>query len=256
MLPSLPGYAWSAPPQEPGWGIHRIADAWAETMARLGYDRFVAGGSDWGTSVSTCLGRQHPDRTSGLFLIPPLVPPPENRADLSAAEQRSLDDLTDRDATGSAYSSLHATRPQTIGYALTDSPVGLAAWIVEKVWSWSDHDGELDAVIPRDRLLDNVSLYWFTRTAAASARLYRESIGEVSTWLDSGSANHPAFRVGVPTGALVFPAEVPRPSRRWAQDRFPRIVHWAEPDRGGHFGAWEQPETVARELRTFARRLG
>lgn len=256
VLPSLPGYAWSAPPQEPGWGIHRIADAWAEIMARLGYERFVAGGSDWGTSVSTCLGRQHPDRTSGLVLIPPLVAPPENRADLSTAEQWSLDDLTDRDATGSAYSSLHATRPQTIGYALTDSPTGLAAWIVEKVWSWSDHDGDLEAVIPRDRLLDNVSLYWFTRTAASSARLYRESIGEVSTWFDSGSPNRPAFRVDVLTGALVFPAEVPRPSRRWAQDRYPRIVHWAEPDRGGHFGAWEQPDTVARELRAFARHLG
>ena len=118
---------------------------------------------------------------------------PRTAPNLTERERNSLDDLTERDATGSAYSSLHATRPQTIGYALTDSPVGLAAWIVEKVWSWSDHDGDLDAVDPRDRVLDNVSLYWFTRTAASSARLYRESIGEVSTWFDSASAHRPAF---------------------------------------------------------------
>ena len=256
VVPSLPGYAWSGRPTEPGWGIHRIADAWAEVMTRLGYDRFVAGGSDWGASVSTCLGLQHSARTTALFLIPPLVAPPEDRRNLTEHERNSLDDLTERDSTGSAYSSLHATRPQTIGYALTDSPAGLAVWIVEKVWSWSDHDGDLDAVIPRDRVLDNVSLYWFTRTAASSVRLYRESIGEVSTWFDSTSGDRPTFTVDVPTGALVFPAEVPRPSRRWAEERFPRIVQWMEPDRGGHFGAWEQPETVARELRAFARALG
>lgn len=139
---------------------------------------------------------------------------------------------------------------------MTDSPAGLSAWILEKVWSWADHDGDLDAVIPRDRVLDNISLYWFTRTAASSARLYRESIAEVSSWFDADSPDRPAFRVEVPTGALVFPAEVPRPSRRWADDRFPRIVHWAEADRGGHFGACEQPHTVARELRAFRRALG
>jgi pimeloyl-ACP methyl ester carboxylesterase len=245
VLPSLPGYGFSARPAEPGWGIHRIARAWTELMTRLGYDQFVAGGSDWGTSVSTSIALQQPHRLLGLHLIPPLVPPDRDASDLSGQERQAFAELDERERTGSAYSALHRTRPQTLGYSLLDSPAGLCAWIVEKIWTWSDHTGDLDAVISRDRVLDNVSLYWLTRTAAASTRLYWESIDQVTRWFTTATDD----TIAVPTAATVFPAEVPRPSRRWAARRFTNIVHWGEPQQGGHFGAWEQPDLFVGEVR-------
>jgi pimeloyl-ACP methyl ester carboxylesterase len=244
VVPSLPGYGFSGIPDRPGWGIHLIASAWTELMSRLGYDRFMAAGSDWGTSVSTSIALQQPERLLGLFLVPPLAAPVRD-ADLTDAERQSLADLDERSRNGSGYSAVHGTRPQTLGYALLDSPAGLCAWIVEKIWAWTDHDGDLDAVISRDKVLDNVSLYWLTRTAASSTRLYWESIAEVSEWFTGATTDS----IGVPTAGLVFPAEVPRPSRRWASRRFTNIVHWAEPSRGGHFGAWEQPSLFVEQAR-------
>jgi pimeloyl-ACP methyl ester carboxylesterase len=244
VVPSLPGYGFSGKPDRPGWGIHRIAAAWTELMSRLGYDRFIAAGSDWGTSVSTSIALQQPERLLGLFLVPPLAAPVRD-ADLTDAERRSLADLEERSRDGSGYSAVHGTRPQTLGYALLDSPAGLCAWIVEKIWAWADHDGDLDAVISRDQVLDNISLYWLTRTAASSTRLYWESIAEVSEWFTRATTD----TIAVPTAGLVFPAEVPRPSRRWGSRRFTDIVHWAEPARGGHFGAWEQPTLFAEQAR-------
>ena len=243
VLPSLPGYGFSGKPEEPGWGIHRIARAWVELMSRLGYERFVAGGSDWGTSVSTSIALQHPTLLRALILVPPLVPAIEHDETDSEAHARAA--LSEREQDGSAYLEVHRTRPQTIGYALDDSPGGLCAWIAEKVWSWADHDGDLEAIISRDRLLDDISLYWFTRSAASSARLYWESIDEVSGWFGDQLGDP----IAVPTAGIVFPAEVPRPSRRWAQRRFTDIVHWGEPDRGGHFGAWEQPDAFVAHVR-------
>jgi pimeloyl-ACP methyl ester carboxylesterase len=245
VLPSLPGYGFSARPAEPGWDIHRTARAWTELMTRLGYDQFVAGGSDWGTSVSTSIALQKPHRLLGLHLIPPLVPPDRDASDLSEQERQALAELDERDRTGSAYSALHRTRPQTLGYSLLDSPAGLCAWIVEKIWAWSDHTGDLDAVISRDQVLDNVSLYWLTRSVAASTRLYWESIDQVTRWFTTATED----TIAVPTAATVFPAEVPRPSRRWADSRFTNIVHWGEPQHGGHFGAWEQPDLFVGEVR-------
>jgi hypothetical protein len=137
---------------------------------------------------------------------------------------------------------MHATRPQTVGYALSDSPAGLAAWIGEKLSTWTDQTA---GGLSRDQILDDLSLYWFTGTAASSARLYWESIGEVSEWFSTATRD----TVGVPTGCSVFPKEVPRPSRRWAARRFTNIVHWSEPECGGHFAGWEQPERLARDLR-------
>jgi len=246
VVPSLPGYAFSGRPTEPGWTIHRIAEAWCQLMSRLGYDRFVAAGSDWGTSISTSIALQRPERLLALHLVPPLVPPV--REGLTAPEQRALRDLDERTRTGSGYSAVHATRPQSLGYALTDSPVGLAAWIGEKLWTWSDqrHGG-----LTADQMLDDISLYWFTRTATSSTRLYWESIAEVSEWFTSQTSD----TIDVPTGASVFPAEVPRPSRRWAQRRFRNLIHWGEPDRGGHFAAWEQPDLFAAELRSTLRAM-
>lgn len=252
VVPSLPGYGFSSRPGGPGWGVHRIAKAWATLMELLGYHRYLAGGSDWGTSVSTSLALQHPDRLAGLLLVPPLVAPDPATLDRpSGQERRALEELADRERSGSAYSAVHRTRPQTIGYSLLDSPVGLCAWVVEKVWSWADHRGDLTEVLSHDQLLDNVTLYWLTGTGASSARLYWESIAQVTEWFTSPGTDV----VDVPTGCVVFPREVPRPSRRWAERRFVDIVHWSEPARGGHFGAWEQPEIFVAEVRALARAL-
>jgi pimeloyl-ACP methyl ester carboxylesterase len=248
VVPSLPGYGFSGRPAAAGWDIHRIARTWAELMRRLGYVRFVAAGSDWGTSISTSLALQHPELLLGLHLVPPLVPPITGDDQTPTAdEQAEQQELEERTRTGSGYSVVHGTRPQTIGYSLLDSPAGLCAWILEKIWSWSDHDGDLYRVLSRDQVLDNVTLYWLTRTGASSTRLYWESIAQVSTWFTDPVSD----AIDVPTGCTVFPREVPRPSRRMAERRFTNIVHWGQPERGGHFGAWEQPESFARELHAF-----
>ena len=252
VIPSLPGFGFSDAPSRPGWNIHRIAAAWAELMDRLGYSRFIALGSDWGTSVSTCLALSHSDRLIGLHLIPPLVPPPAAGEALTEPERTAIRRLEERNRSSSAYSHIQATRPQTLGYSLVDSPVGLCAWILEKVWTWSDHEGDLWKVLSPDQVLDNITLYWLTRTGASSARLYWESIEEVTSWFTTPGGD----RITVPTGCTVFPQEVPHPFRRWAESRFPSIVHWGEPGRGGHFGAWEQPGLFISEVRAVAQALG
>ena len=257
VCPSLPGYGFSGKPTEPGWDIHRIARAWTVLMRRLGYERFAAAGGDWGTSISTSLALQHPERLLGIHLVPPLAAAgPESSGELTDAERAALAELDERTRDGSGYSAVQATRPQTIGFALNDSPAGLGAWIAEKVWSWSDHRGDLEEVISRDQQLDNVSLYWFTGSTASSARLYRESIAQVSAWFtkapDAGDAED---TVTGPTACTIFPKEVPRPSRRWAAGRFADIRYWGEPLRGGHFGAWEQPEVFVREIRAGFRAI-
>jgi pimeloyl-ACP methyl ester carboxylesterase len=248
VVPSLPGYAFSDRPATTGWDIHRVARAWCELMTRLGYPQFIAAGSDWGTSISTSIALQQPHRLLGLHLVPPLVAPDRDANDLTAAERTALRDLDERSRHGSGYSAMHGTRPQTIGYALLDSPAGLAAWIGEKLATWTDQTA---GGLSREQILDNLSLYWFTRTAASSARLYWESIDEVSTWFTSATTD----TIAVPTGCTVFPAEIPRPSRRWAERRFTNIVHWNQPDRGGHFGAWEEPTLFVEGLRATARAL-
>lgn len=241
VCPSLPGYGFSDRPTTTGWDIHRIADAWAELMGRLGYRRFAAAGSDWGTSISTMLGVRSPNRLIGIHLIPPLVAPDPTAAP-SEDEQRALDELAERSRTGSAYGELHGTRPQTIGYGLVDSPIALAAWIAEKYQDWVDPAGP---GVDDDRLLDTITLYWLTRTGASSARLYWESIAEVSGWFSSGTTD----TIGVPAGGSVFPAELPRPSRRWAEGRFTDLRYWGAPAVGGHFAALEVPDLYAAELR-------
>lgn len=247
VVPSLPGYGFSSAP-DAGWGYERIADAWVVLMGRLGYPRFGAAGSDWGSSISASLGERFPDRVVGVHLIPPLAAPdPATFGSLTPAEVAALEDAAARSRDASAYGEVHRTRPQTIGYALADSPAALAAWLVEKFWEWSDHDGDLFAVIPRDRILDDLMIYWLSRSGASAARLYAESIEEVQRVLSTPGV-HP---VHVPVGASVFPRESPRPSRRWAERRFSDIRHWGEPPRGGHFAALEQPELLAGELRAF-----
>ncbi|NUR70455.1 MAG: epoxide hydrolase [Hamadaea sp.] len=250
ICPSLPGYAFSGKPATTGWGVERIAAAWATLMTRLGYDRYAAAGSDWGTSVTAQLGRIDAGRLAGIHLVPPLAPPdPSTLDDLTWAEEAALADLRRAGRDEDGYSLEQSTRPQTIGYALTDSPAALCAWIVEKFWAWSDHPGDLHAVIDRDRLLDNVMLYWLTGTGASAARLYWESFRHVQRIFTESAGD----LITVPAGCSVFPKENPRPSRRWAARRFTDIRYWGEPERGGHFAALEQPELFVRELRSFFR---
>jgi epoxide hydrolase len=250
VLPSLPGYGFSDRPARTGWGIERIAAAWTELMRRLGYDRYGAAGSDWGTSITTAVGQGDPKHVAGIHLVPPLAPPdPDTLDDLTAREREALASLEHAAEWDSGYSREHATRPQTIGYALVDSPAALCAWIIEKFWAWTDCDGHPENAIGRDALLDNLMLYWLPRTGASSARLYWESIRQVNEWI-SGRASD---TVAVPAGCSIFPRELQRPSRRWASKRFLDIRHWNELDRGGHFAAFEQPELFVDELRGFFR---
>jgi epoxide hydrolase len=267
VCPTLPGYGFSDKPTQPGWGVDRIAAAWCQLMARLGYERYGAQGSDWGTSIATRMAQHHPDSVAGIHLMPPLAPPdPDTFEDLTDAEQAGLDPLREADEWGSGYSEQQSTRPQTVGYGLVDSPAALCAWIVEKFWSWTDSGGRLHDVITRDEILDTIMLYWLPRAATSSARLYWESIRQVNAWI-SGAPNGshttgpaPAngqadadHTVSTPAGCTIFPKELQRPSRRWAQKRFTNIIHWSEPDRGGHFPALEQPDIFINEIRTFFR---
>jgi pimeloyl-ACP methyl ester carboxylesterase len=250
VCPSLPGYGFSDKPAVAGWGVERIADAWAELMARLGHRRYGAAGSDWGTTISTLLAQRDRAHVAGILVVPPLAAPdPATFGELTPAERAALADLERSGREESGYSQQHATRPQTLGYGLVDSPAGLCAWIVEKFRAWTDNDGDPEDALTRDQMLDDVMLYWLPRTGASSARLYWESIRLVSGWFTQATAD----TVDVPTGCSIFPREVPRVSRRWAQQRFTNIRHWHELDRGGHFAALEQPALFVDEVRTFFR---
>jgi pimeloyl-ACP methyl ester carboxylesterase len=243
VAPSLPGYGWSDKPAEPGWSVERIARAWDDLMGTLGYDRYGAQGGDWGASVTTDMARQRPERLAGIHVNMPVVGPDRDTlADLTPAEQRTLDDLAEHRAHGMGYSAQQASRPQTLGYALTDSPAGQCAWIAEKFWAWTDNSGRPEDAVARDALLDDVSVYWFTATAASSARLYWESFARRSN-----------DAVAVPSGISIFPREIFRPSRRWAERRYTDLRWYEELDRGGHFAALEEPASFVEQVRGFFR---
>ncbi|MHA7833766.1 MAG: epoxide hydrolase family protein [Algiphilus sp.] len=240
ICPSLPGYGFSDKPRETGWGVERIAGAWAELMARLGHRRYLAQGGDWGSMVTTALSKRDPEHCAGIHLNMAIAPPArEDLAELSASEEAALATMDHYRKHESAYGKQQATRPQTLAYGLTDSPVGQAAWILEKFWTWVDHGGEgPEAVLSRDELLDNVMLYWLPATAASSARLYWESFMDFDR-----------EAVMAPTALSIFPGELFRPSRRWAQRRYRDLRYFNETERGGHFAAFEQPEIFVREVR-------
>jgi epoxide hydrolase len=245
VCPSLPGYGFSGKPARPGWGVAHIADAWDELMTRLGYDRYGAQGGDWGSGVTTALGIRHPDHVAGIHLnMVTARPDPAAMADLTEREKAAIAAFQHYWDVDSGYSKEQSTRPQTVGYGLVDSPAGLCAWILEKFWSWTDCDGDPANVLTRDELLDNIMLYWLPGTGASSARLYWESFGK-------GLAGTQA--VGVPVGCSVFPKEIFRPSRRWAEKGYPDLRYWGEPPRGGHFAAFEQPELFVQEVRAAFR---
>jgi pimeloyl-ACP methyl ester carboxylesterase len=241
VVPSLPGYGWSGKPDATGWTIERIARAWDRLMSDLGYERYGAQGGDWGATIATQLAHLRPPGLIGIHVN--LAVAPRDRSilgnRLSDEERQALADLEVHKRTGTGYSLLQQTRPQTIGYALTDSPAGQAAWILDKFWTWSDHDGDPATAIDRDRMLDDISVYWFTGSAASSARLYWESFGD------------PLTPVEVPSGISIYPKEIFRPSRRWAELRFTDLRWYEVLDRGGHFAAMEQPVSFVEQVRGF-----
>jgi len=247
VCPSLPGYGFSGKPAVAGWGIRTIAGTWAQLMARLGYTRYGAQGGDWGSAVTSALARHHPDPLAGIHLNMPVVSfGGLDMSDLTDGEQASLASLADYQKRESGYSTQQSTRPQTLGYGLADSPAAQCAWIVEKFRAWTDCNGDPESVLTRDELLDNVMLYWLNGAGASSARLYWESF-------DAGFGGSGSGPVDVPTGCSIFPKEIIRLSRRWAETGFSDIRYWNELDRGGHFAAFEQPELFVRELRSFFR---
>ncbi|QNE31418.1 epoxide hydrolase [Sphingomonas sp. NBWT7] len=244
VCPSLPGYGFSERPTE-GWPVPRIAKAWIALMKRLGYDRFVAQGGDWGSAVTTAIGASGDPAVAGIHLNMLVVrPTPEDMEDLTAEEKDSLERLQRYMKDGNGYSQQQATRPQTLGYGLVDSPVGQAMWIYEKFREWADCDGTPENTLTRDEMLDDIMLYWLTGTGASSARLYWESFGSFG-----------AGEVKVPTGHSIFPKEIFKASRRWAERQYTDIIHWNELPRGGHFAAFEQSDLFVEEVRATFRSL-
>jgi epoxide hydrolase len=246
VCPSLPGFGFSAKPKTTGWGVDRIALAWAVLMERLGYKRYGAQGGDWGSAVTTALGAQDSDRCAGIHITLAMGARPTAVSDPTPEEARALKGIKHYADWDSGYSKQQSTRPQTLGYGLTDSPSGQAAWILEKFWAWTDCDGDPLNILGRDELLDNVMLYWLTATATSSARLY---------WQSFGPGRRTARTVTIPTGVAVFPKEIVPPVRRWMEQSYTNIRHWSEMPKGGHFAAFEQPELFVGDVRTFFRTL-
>jgi pimeloyl-ACP methyl ester carboxylesterase len=260
VLPSMPGYGFSAKPQGLGWGPDRMARAWSELMHRLGYPRYVAQGGDWGSVVSDAMARLAVAGLIGIHVnMPATVPAEIARAlkcgdpapgGLSAREKEAYAALANLYGKGSGYALMMATRPQTVGYALEDSPAGLAAWFYDKFADWTWSGGDPEKVLSRDEMLDDISLYWFTGTATSSARLYWEN--------DNNNFNTDAQHtrdISLPVAVTVFPGEIYRAPKSWTQRAYRNLVYFNEVDRGGHFAAWEQPELFSSELRAAFRPL-
>jgi len=251
VIPSLPGYGFSGPLQQAGWDNVRIALTWARLMEQLGYERYYAQGGDFGAVVSLTLAGVAPQHVAGVHVNFLVTAPPADPAALAGLEgpdlarlgkmQYFLSDL-------SGYMKLQSTRPQTVAYALTDSPVGQLAWIIEKFKEWTDSDKAPEDAIGRDRLLANATLYWLTATAGSSAQLYYELAAQLPTAAVPPPSMPP---LPVPLGVAVFPHEMIQPIRAFADQAFPNIVRWTEFDKGGHFAALEQPELLAADIRAF-----
>ncbi|MDX1883853.1 epoxide hydrolase family protein [Mycolicibacterium sp. 120270] len=239
VVPSLPGFGYSDKPVTTGWGTEKIAATWVELMGRLGYDRFLAHGGDWGGNITTVLAGRFPAHVIGIHSTFAESPPGLSTDGLTATERRWAEETYAFWHHRAAYAKQQATRPQTIGYSLVDSPVGLLAWLLDKFAEWSDSKDSPFERISRDRILDDVTLYWLTRTGASAARLYYESHNSLD----------PDLRVDVPSALTIYPADIEKYPRPWAQERYRRIVRWNSPDAGGHFPSLEVPGYFVKDLR-------
>jgi len=243
IAPSLPGFGFSDRPASSGWGVDRIAAAWAQLMQRLGYSRYVAQGGDWGSAVTVSLAKLRPAALAGIHITMVLADPISSGA-FDADEQDALEARRVYATAESGYARQQATRPQTLGYGLADSPAGQAMWIYEKFERWSDCAGDPETVFSRDELLDNIMLYWLPNTGTSSARLYWESM-----------ASFKPTPLDLPVGCSIFPREIARPPRKWVETLYPNLFYWNRPDHGGHFAAFERPEIFVQELRNCFRKL-
>jgi pimeloyl-ACP methyl ester carboxylesterase len=241
VLPSLPGYGFSDKPAARGWGIERIADAWASLMARLGHPRFLAQGGDWGAMITTTLAIRHPEQVAMMHTPVPWARKPDGLSDdtLTSIEKRWLADLAEFRAKGGGYAAVMSTRPQTFGYGLVDSPVAQLAWILEAYLGHGDTDDDGKPLVPRRRMLDNAAYYWFSASGASSARLYWESLGKMDM----------TTPVTVPSAVSVFPKELMKLPRSWVEARYTDLRYWKALERGGHFAMLEVPDTFIAELR-------
>jgi pimeloyl-ACP methyl ester carboxylesterase len=256
VIPSIPGFGFSAKPTKPGWGSDHIGRAWSALMLRLGYDRFVSQGGDCGSVISQRMALQHVPGLLGIHLNMPAVvpgdiarilaagdPAPSN---LTAKEREAFDQLEAFYRDNAAYAAMMNTRPQTIGYSLVDSPVGMAAWMYEKIAQWTYSGGQPERVLGRDPILDDISLYWLTGTGASAARIY---------WEDHSNNFNARGIIDVPVAISVFPGEIFRAPKTWAERCYRKLYYFNEASDGGHFAAWEQPQIFAEEVRTAFRPL-
>jgi pimeloyl-ACP methyl ester carboxylesterase len=260
VLPSMPGYGFSGKPQGTGWGPDRIARAWDVLMKRLGYKAYVSQGGDWGSVVASAMGRQAPAGLLGIHVNMPATvpadvaqalnngePPP---AELSDVERAAFNALNDLYRKGGGYAAMMVTRPQTVGYALADSPAGQAAWIYDKFAAWTYTGGEPERELSKDDMLDDITLYWLTNSATSSAQLYWENNNN-----NFNAANQKTADISVPVAVTVFPGEIYRAPRSWAEKAYRNLIYFNEVDKGGHFAGWEQPELFAAEVRAAFRPL-
>ncbi|AXA90600.1 epoxide hydrolase family protein [Massilia sp. YMA4] len=250
VMPSLPGFGFSDKPSEPGWGVGRTASAFQELMQRLGYGkRWLAQGGDWGAAVTTALAHMRAPGLAGIHLNMVMFRPTEHEvAEATPAERRMLADAARYDREYAGYMKLQSTRPQSVAYALADSPVGLAGWLYALFQDVSDSGGHPESVIPPDHLIDHVMLYWLTNAGPSAARFYWEGAREMAQGM-------PAAPIPLPAGVSMFPGEQLRLSRRWADSRFADLRFFGEAERGGHFAAMENPVTFVEHLRATFRAM-
>jgi microsomal epoxide hydrolase len=249
VCPAIPGYGFSEAPAQAGFDIRRVGACNAELMEGLGYSRYGAQGGDWGAIATSWLGLDDSEHCAGVHLNMVVAAPPEgdDMQGLSDREAEGLAAMAEFMEEGAGYQAIQGTRPQTLGYGLNDSPAGLAAWIVEKFHAWSDCDGRVENRFSKDQLLANITLYWVTGSITSSTRLYCET-------RRAGRFGALPEKIKVPTGCAIFPRELFRPPRRWAEAAY-NVVHWSEMDSGGHFAAMEEPAALVEDMRTFFRQL-
>ena len=244
VIPSLPGFGFSGKPTSTGWGVDKIATAWVKLMEKLGYRDYFAQGGDWGALVTSWVAR-HDQNCKGIHLNMVVVPPDSSASDLTDIEKKALEGWQYYQDWDSGYSKQQSTRPQSIGYGLVDSPVGLAAWIIEKYWAWTDSNGDPENVLTKDEMLDNIMVYWLNAAGASSARIYWESFG-------GGLGADP---IATPMGGTDFPREIFRTSERFAKNFYTGLFYWSVRESGGHFAAFEQPNVYIEEIQACFRQI-
>ena len=246
VCPTLPGYGFSGKPSQPGTGVEKIAELWDLLMSKIGYNKYFAQGGDWGSAITIAIGKQNRGSCKGIHVNMPFAPPTKEAIENpSDRDKLAFEGLNYYQEWGSGYSKQQSTRPQTLGYGLADSPIGQASWIIEKFYEWTDCDGHPENILNKEELLDNIMFYWLTKSASSSARLYWESFGSFG--------GNPEEKLLIPVGCSIFPKEISRTPRSWAEQVYSNIVYWNELEKGGHFAAFEQPELFINEIRSCFR---